>query len=110
MKYTTLLFALCVSLCSVGQEAHIPNLRLVGELQERAADDRDRAWLSSLVGAVFAGSVLFTDGKDEHINQKDRFAAWCILSAGVTIHIGLNIRANGRERRAARILQGRSFD
>ena len=115
MRATIIILALACSQSISAQyrtDTVPPNvyLHLAGQYMERASNSRDRAWLASLGGALFASGALFTDGKDTHINGKDRFAAWCVLTSGIGIHVGFNLHANGLERKAARILQGNPLE
>ena len=113
MKATITTIALALALClAAGAQTNTQaiDLRMVGTLQHKATVAKDRAWLASLASGLIASTVLFNDGKNTHQTQGDRFAAWCVLSAGVAVHIGLDLQGNKLNRKAARLLEGNPIE
>jgi hypothetical protein len=76
------------------------DLGLAGQHLEKAGKQRNTALLVGVGLAGIAGMVLAVDSENSA-------PAVGLLVCGVGVSVGLNIGANGHERKAGRILQGR---
>lgn len=71
---------------------------------ERASDYRDHGWIGSAVVVGF-GAVLL-----HNATKEDQRVGWSLISAGISLNIGLHVRANAMDRKAARIIQGKPIE
>lgn len=105
MRTTTTIFAalLCLGL-SAQQAAPVTpvavDLHLAGAHLEKAGKQRNMALATVLLSGALGGAMVAMDSEQAG-------PAGALIGIGVAVGVGFNIGANGHERKAGRILQGK---
>lgn len=105
MKTAILSLALALSLSATAQQAAplhpaTIDLHLAGQHIEKAGKQRNAALITTLTAAALGGMAMAMD-------SENATPAGAIIGIGAVVGLTLNIGANGHERKAGRILQGR---
>lgn len=105
MKTTLLSLAMLLTMGASAQLATpatpvTVDLHLAGTHLEKSGKQRTLGLITTLTSAAFAGIILSMD-------EEQAAPAAGMLAVGATIGLVFNLSANGHEKKAGRILQGR---